>query len=268
VTATVAVRAAGDAADRARAEAQRRAGAQIAAEAATPGLPADTALLLHAAAYLTAPGQQADALWQKAATYPGLRRVLRMPATGTVDGVAFSPDGRWLAAATSQTTDGHRGGVAILWPASGDGIGVPVPATPTAATSIAFSPDGQLLAVGGATGTVTLLPVPADGAWPAAAEAAVTLPAPVKGQEVERISFAPDGTLIAAGYTDGQTRLWDRRTARITATFEGRRGAFDPGGQAIASLDAANRVVVRRTGTLDVAATTAPIPGAADLAYR
>ena len=73
-----------------------------------------------------------------------------LPATGSVEGLAFRPDGKILAAATQATT-------IDLWDtATGQEIGQPLTGHTGSVTSVAFSPDGTLLAVGGADHTVRL----------------------------------------------------------------------------------------------------------------
>jgi WD40 repeat protein len=155
------------------------------------------------------------------------------------NGVAYSPDGKTLAAgglnvqlwdaarrtllatrplpggtitnAITYSPDGHL--IAI---ARSDGTGwlldagtlAPVgdPFRVTAkgnAESVAFSPDGKILATGGDDGTLRLWSL-ADPARPR--QLAV---APDSGTYVYTVVFSPDGKTIAAASTDNLTWLWD-----------------------------------------------------------
>jgi transcriptional regulator with XRE-family HTH domain/sugar lactone lactonase YvrE len=78
-----------------------------------------------------------------------------------------------------------------------------------AVNSVAFSPDGETLAIGNADGTVRLWEVATDRQI-----AALTGP----GGAVNSVAFSPDGTTLAGGSTDGTVRRWDVATRRqITA---------------------------------------------------
>src|SRR5690606_13918746 len=66
--------------------------------------------------------------------------------------------------------------------------------------TLAFSPDGTLLASAGADNTIRLWN-PADGASVAVLEAHTAA--------VNALTFSPDGTLLASGSSDGMVILWD-----------------------------------------------------------
>lgn len=110
--------------------------------------------------------------------------------------LAFSPDGGILAA-------GHWDGYIFLWDAnSGDLIRTIEPETYyCAAWSLAFSPDGQYLAVGGHNqefdDVIKVFQVSDGGlAW--------VLDEYSRGGSMDApVAFSADGTLLAAGATDG-----------------------------------------------------------------
>jgi WD40 repeat protein len=109
-------------------------------------------------------------------------------SSGDVSAVAFSPDGTLLAAAA--------GSGVFIWDAR---TGDRVRAWTEAATSAAFSPDGNILGIGFQDGTIRL--------WNAATwhEASIFR----AGTIPTSISFSSDGSLLASGSTDGTILLWN-----------------------------------------------------------
>ncbi len=67
----------------------------------------------------------------------------------TVDAVAFSPDGKWLAS-------GDDNGLIMLWSVGHWGAGVRLVATSHVISALAFSPDSRRLASGNGDGTIVL----------------------------------------------------------------------------------------------------------------
>jgi WD40 repeat protein len=109
---------------------------------------------------------------------------------------------------TEQVTNGYlpadpagsgiRGLLANSGAVTGDGV-----------TAVAFSPDGRLLAVGGAD---VRLWNPVTGQ-----PAGVPLGAP--GTGAAGLAFSPDGRLLAAADTRGDVRLWHVATRQLTGTL-------------------------------------------------
>ena len=149
--------------------------------------------------------------------------------TGIVWDLVFSPDGKLMATAADDQNNSH---VRILDAASGkqvlaiDGM--------RNTNSVAFSPDGKKLAVGGsgsnAQGVIWIYDT---GTW----QRTQTFNAP--GQNVLALLFNRDGSQLISSGTDGKIRVWAMANGKqVREMFRGRemnRLALSPDGSLMAS---------------------------------
>jgi DNA-binding SARP family transcriptional activator/WD40 repeat protein len=181
------------------AESQERLGALFRApRAPRPGNPRTVRALAFGEGDLLAAAQVGGAvrIWDL-----GRRELLRAPLRlpRAVHGLAFSPDGSQLAVPFGAFSDHGPNGVEILDVASGERVARLAPDGEV--RSVAFSPDGGLLAGGEVDGGALLW---ATDDWRRvggrlARQTASTL-------EVE---FSPDGHTLATSHSDHSAALWD-----------------------------------------------------------
>jgi WD40 repeat protein len=128
--------------------------------------------------------------------------------------LAVSQDGRYIAASScpALTADNQPQEVCIsqvqVWSqANGVATGAPVTTTLGSIASLAFSPDGAILALGSQDGTVAMLD------WKNGAPNG--LPFSGLSTPVTSLAFSPDGEVLATGTDDGLLYLWDVKTGQI-----------------------------------------------------
>ena len=123
--------------------------------------------------------------------------------------LAFSPDGRWLAAASG--TPGKIGEVKLFQGSNGEFSRL-LATTADAVLCVAFSPDGKTLAAGGADNVIRL--------WDLAADK----PPIVIEQNADwvlTVAFSPAGDLLAAGGRDKSARVFKVETGELDETYTG-----------------------------------------------
>ncbi len=170
----------------------------------------------------------ADAIWDVES-----RQVMQTLEQNREDAgvVAFSPDGAWLATSLI-------GQPIKLWDvASGKVVRSLEIQTDDIALklvlSLAFSPDGALLAAGSGKGTIRLWDV-------ASGQIAATLEYGGDMNDVHGMAFSPDGNTLASTGTDGLLRLWDVASRQLIQTLRHGDGvfgvAYSPDGTILATV--------------------------------
>ncbi|MGH3870404.1 MAG: TIR domain-containing protein [Pseudonocardiaceae bacterium] len=167
------------------------------------------------------------------------------------DKVSLTPDGHILAT-------GSQDGKTILWDladlARPRQLGAPLTAPSNlpdhhyGVISVAFGPDGRMLATGGSDHSVILW----DLTDPSRSRRIGPLPTG-HGEEVNSVAFSPDGRTLATGSLDRTVILWDltdpSRPRRIGLPLLGhtkgvRSVAFAPDGNTLATASTDNTVIL------------------------
>ena len=169
-----------------------------------------------------------------------------------VTALSWSPAGETLAV-------GAHGGIVQLWDVTGSPrrerslVGLqPLPGQIEAIQSLAFSPDGQLLAAsdkseGSAIGHNIVSPVATLATWEVGSGTMINTPAELGAgagmTASDVLAFSPDGRLLAASLLTGGVRVFDPTTGRVLRTLT------DPGNDTV-SLAFAPTGDVLAAGTL------------------
>jgi WD40 repeat protein/Zn-dependent protease with chaperone function len=189
-----------------------------------------------------------------------LEQTLITPSDGGIGSIAITPDGSTLASTATRVVgpDSNRHAIqeVDLWDLRTGELKGSLPAPGDFLRSLAFSPDGNLLAgcsgLAGRAGEVSL--------WDLRTRE-FRQGLPVHSDIVASVAFSTDGKLLASGSDDGTVRLWNPRTGALVGTLAKHRSAvslvaFSPDGQTLSSAsgspDSGSDVLLwdLRTGTV------------------
>ncbi|MFF5245221.1 WD40 repeat domain-containing serine/threonine protein kinase [Streptosporangium sp. NPDC000095] len=192
------------------------------------------------------------------------RRPIGEPMKGhtrAVDSIAFSPDGRLLAGGGNNGEGTEPGDhTVILWDvATRRQVGDPLTGHTNWVRSVAFSPDGKILATASADATVIL--------WDTTTWQPIRDPLTGHGDWVQSAVFSPDGKILATASDDATVILWDTTTwQQIGAPLTGHTGpvwpvAFSPDGTTLVSGGSDKTAIVWDLATRRPVGDPLPHPG-------
>ncbi len=169
--------------------------------------------------------------------------------TGTVQSVAFSPDGKLVVTGSEDKT-------ARIWEAATGKEVAKLRGHSDLVHDAAFSPDGRLVVTASGDGRARL--------WQASTGKLVTeirvhrkIILGMGWQSVLSVAFSPDGQRLATASTDGKVRLWSVATGELEAELGGEEESgigvrFSPGGDWLitANRDGTARYWAVKTGKI------------------
>jgi WD40 repeat protein len=154
--------------------------------------------------------------------------------TRTINDLAYSPDGAYLAAACGDWR-GHGSGEVVVWEAKAGAPPVAYRGQPENVLGLAFHPDGHRLALAGREGAIHV--------WQWRRQPTPATPAQVlRGHDatIVALAYSPCGTWLASAGTGGRLCLWDVRTGSLRWVLSGHTDdifvvRFSPDGGRLAS---------------------------------
>ncbi len=190
---------------------------------------------------------------------PTRRRTLLTGHSNDLVGVAFSSDGRILATGSHDQT-------VRLWDVN-DGSAVATLTNGFPVGSLAFSPDGRTLIVGGSRHHFRVGGRAGLQFWDVPSRQA-TGTIPGDASDIVQVAWSDSGSLLATGHKEGSVSLWDAQTRRLLHRFESQSGesviiggqsgksvislAFSPTEPLLAAGDWGGNIVLYNTSTMEM----------------
>jgi WD40 repeat protein len=166
---------------------------------------------------------------------------LTLPKSDFVTDLAFSPDGKSLAAVGQDSR-------ITLWNSQSGSITQVITGHQNGVNAIAFSPDSKILAIGGRDSQIAL--------WNKETGLKQVSLSGMSGVDVTDILFSPDGKTLAAVEQDARITFWDSQTGATSHILTGHQNgvkaiAFSPDSNTLATggQDAQIKLWDRATGT-------------------
>jgi WD40 repeat protein len=156
-----------------------------------------------------------------------LPRNLKLVHAGSVNGVAYSPDGSRVATASSDKT-------ARIWDTSNGRLVSTLSGHSDRINGVVYSPDGTRIATASEDGTARV--------W-SAANGQELLTIQGNSGPLNAVAFSPDGGHLATADSDKSAKVWDAASGHLLTTMNGHSApvmsiAYAPNGERVSTASA------------------------------
>ena len=165
---------------------------------------------------------------------------------GSVQSFVYAPDGKTIA-----TAGGWTDNVVQLWDAQTGAHKTTLTGHTQEVNSVAYSPDGTIIASGSTDGTVRLWDIATRKQKAVLGRTSwMNFLFPWLNPPVNAVAYSPEGSTVAAASIDSKVRLWDTRTTKLKTILIGHTGPVDsvlysPDGKLIATAGGRTDSTVR-----------------------
>jgi WD40 repeat protein len=141
----------------------------------------------------------------------------RPPRGPTLRAVAYTPDGKTLAAA-GDSVDNDRPSIIRLWDVDAGVVRNRLEGHTGTVFALAISPDGSRLISGGHDSTIRIWSLP---------EGLMTRKLEGHAKAVRSLTFAPNGETFASASLDGKVKVWKASDGKVVETLPGNEAGMN-----------------------------------------